>query len=107
MTQLNELINKISEKAAQTGKVQGVFRITNQHLFEEMANKVWCKRGDKGYNTLQIAIDRKYDLKYQGEKKRVITTFSLRTVAQPWNAMVDYLDLGKLLGNYNETAVVE
>lgn len=93
MTHADKIINKISEKAAQTGKVQGVFRITNQHLFEEMANKVWCKRGDKGYNTLQIAIDRKYDLKYQGEKKRVITTFSLRTVAQPWNAMVDYLDL--------------
>lgn len=93
MTHADKIINKISEKAAQTGKVQGVFRITNQHLFEEMANKVWCKRGDKGYNTLQIAIDRKYDLKYQGKKKRIVTTFSLRTVAQPWNAMVDYLDL--------------
>lgn len=93
MTHADKIINKISEKAARTGKVQGVFRITNQHLFEEMANKVWCKRGDKGYNTLQITIDRKYDLKYKGEKKRIITTFSLRTVAQPWNAMVDYLDL--------------
>lgn len=93
MTHADKIINKISEKAAQTGKVQGVFRITNQHLFEEMANKVWCKRGDKGYNTLRIIIDRKYDRKYKGEKKRIITTFSLKTVPQPWNAMVDYLDL--------------
>ena len=83
MTYSNQNVNTKEEK---------VFVIRTQRLFEELANKVWCKRTGKGYNTLQITIDRHFENRLNGQKF-LSTTIKAKVVAQPWNAMVDYLDV--------------
>lgn len=63
-------------------KEEKVFVIRTQRLFEELANKVWCKRTGKGYNTLQIIINRHFENRLNGQKF-LSTTIKAKVVAQP------------------------